>query len=79
MGGSARNRVDTEYRKQAMHRGATHVFNKFSESEQLFDAVATLVAGHSRAENLGLVGDVRAQERLSWVSSIVSFGEKQCG
>ena len=73
------NRVDTEYRKQAMHRGATHVFNKFSESEQLFDAVATLVAGHSRAENLGLVGDVRAQERLSWVSSIVSFGEKQCG
>ena len=58
------NRVDTEYRKQ---------------SEQLFDAVATLVAGHSRAEKSGLAGDVRLQERLSWVSSISSMGEKQCG
>ena len=73
------NRVDTEYRKQAMHRGATHVFNKFSESEQLFDAVATLVTDHSRADKSGLAGDVRLQERLSWVSSITSMGEKQCG
>ena len=73
------NRVDTEYRKQAMHRGATHVFNKFSESEQLFDAVAKLVAGRSRAEESGLADDVRVQECLSWVSSTVSFGEKQCG
>ena len=70
------NRVDNEYRNQATHLGATHVFNKISESANLFDAVAALVAHHSSTGESVLAASVPGQECLTAFTPNALLGEK---
>jgi DNA-binding NarL/FixJ family response regulator len=76
------NRVNTDYREQAILSGASHVFNKFTESEHLFDAVTQLVAGRFGSDKSDLANAIQVQERVSSLPGFPfarSIGEKQCG
>lgn len=72
------NRVDRYYREEALLWGASHVFNKFTESEQLFDAVAAIVVSRPHPQQSRSILDVTSHPCSSKLSSNLSIGEKQC-
>ena len=72
------NRVDDEYRRRATHFGASHVFDKTTDSERLFDTVAALALAHSISEKPALAENIRTQKSLPVFLPNSVFGASPC-